>query len=159
MNSENCALDPAQILQAYLDETAHALLTQNQSEFFDRLRFPHFILTESMTLRGNTKHDLQDLFHSVSAYLCDNGVTDYARLVKSARFETSTIIVGEWVTHILQDVRRLVEPYPSQGRLVLTDGTWRASHIVQGFRYNEVPFRLPVVSTHPVVRALDDLNQ
>ena len=158
-DKSSTAYDIVAIYQEYLDFMAKALLARDADRFFSRLYFPHVIITEDATQITHSREELEPLFQSVSNNLIEQRVTDYARIVMSAERESAETIVGHWETHVLQGGHRLVAPYPSCGRLRLVDGVWLSSHVVQGFRYPQLPNRFPLVSDAPQLRDLDTAEQ
>lgn len=133
---------------------AAALLDRDADAFFSRLYFPHTIVTENKTSVTHDRRDLERLFHSVSSTLIQQRVSDYARIVQRAEVESATSIIAQWETHVMKGAQRIVRPYPSRGRLVLVEGEWLSSQVVQGFRYSELPQRFPLVSDTPILRKL-----
>lgn len=119
----------AAIYQTHLDVLSRALLTGDFDSFRARIALPHRITTETDIIEMNTVEQMEKAFRGFAHLYREQGVTDFVRIVTSARFRGPDEIIGTHETHKLRNGKRMQPPYPNRVRLVRgADGLWRETH-------------------------------
>lgn len=137
--------DPAAeaIYQEHLDVLSKALITGDFATFQSRISLPHRITTETDVFQIETLAEMQDLFERFARNYANEGLTDFVRTVRQAKFVTPDEIVGTHISHQMRHGQRILPPYPNRVRLVRSrDGHWRETHCTNAILNNFESFRL-----------------
>lgn len=122
-------MDAHAILQSYLDEVSHAVLTDDWDTYRDSVSLPCHIISHDETKVVATAEDLKSGFELFRDNLQVQKVTDYIRLVESAARMDPDLISGKYTSHILANGQRVLPPFRSQITLRLMGNRWRATSI------------------------------
>ena len=117
------------ILQNYLDDLGHAVMTERFEDYASRILLPLNILTSSANMTVSTVADLEDGFDEFCEMILSLGVTDLIRAVKVARFHGNDHVVGIYETRMLNGRRQVLPSFHSKMWIGTYDGIWKAIKI------------------------------
>jgi hypothetical protein len=130
------------ILQAYLDTISTAVMANDWATYEAGMVLPFHLVTHAANISITTSEDLRAGFDTFRQTLTLQRVTDFIRLVESAKRIDKDLISGSYVTHLLSGGHRLLDPYTSQITLRRLDGTWRAASISNALANSRWPILL-----------------
>lgn len=113
------------IYQAHLDQSTRLVFEGKARAYCDHAQLPFVLRTGEGIEVIETVADLENDIGKLNAWLRQEGVTDYHRIARSARFLDEETIEGFHVTYALRRAMPVVDPYCSRMILRLVDGTWR----------------------------------
>jgi hypothetical protein len=138
------------ILQDYLDRIATAVLTGDWATYEAGVVLPFHLVTHAANITVATQDDLRAGFDAFHQTLQIQRVTDFIRLVETAKLLDKDLISGRYVTHLMAGSHRIIPPYTSQITLRRQDGIWRAASITNALANSRWPLLMPsVVATSP----------
>ena len=135
--------------QHYLDEIVDAIRARDFEAFRAHIALPVTVITAEGTQIIAGSDELRDGFEGYIAALDGHGVTDYVRVVLSATAISPTLASCTYMTHLLRNGARVVEPFPSTVLLRRDDGTWRAISFMVSLTHERWRFRLPGTEEAP----------
>lgn len=147
-------MSPMDILQAYLDEAATAVLADDWATYRDGFSLPCAMISRDTTTIIRTEAALRAGYDSFRVLLGGQGVTDYIRMVETAQFLEKDLISGSYLSHILVSGHGIMPPFRSMLDLRSEGRRWRAAAVTNGLRQNQ----WPLMQAEPSV-ALDKLRQ
>ncbi|MEY1556497.1 hypothetical protein AB3Y40_12770 [Yoonia sp. R2331] len=131
------------IYQTHLDATAEALMQQDFDKMRARVDLPHRMTTETALIETTTVEGMQRNFERFARNYQTEGISEFVRTVKVARFESENEIIGTHISHQMRGSERVVPPYPNRIRLVRgADGHWRETHCANAILNNAENFKL-----------------
>lgn len=130
------------ILQTYLDQIARAVMTDDWETYRAGVVMPFHLVTHTANITVSTEADLRAGFYTFRQTLEMQRVTDYIRLVESAKQVDEDLITGSYTTHLLSGGHRLLDPYTSQITLRRQEGIWRAASITNALANSRWPLLL-----------------
>lgn len=136
------------ILQTYLDVIATAVMTNDWDTYRLGVIMPFHLVTHVANITVSTEQDLRAGFDTFRQTLLVQRVTDYIRLVESAKRVDEDLITGGYTTHLLSGGHRLLDPYASQITLRRQEGAWRAASITNALANSRWPLLL---NSHPSI--------
>lgn len=116
-----------EIYQRHLDVVSRSMMLPGMPEVCPNTALPIRLGTLDAETTLHTYEEVTERIGSFVKNMRAQGVTDYIRIAKSARFSSATRIEGWHVTHILISGTHLVDPYKCEAVLDFQDGTWRMS--------------------------------
>lgn len=116
-----------EIYQNHLDVVSQTMMTPGMPALCANTALPIRLGTLDAETDVHTYADLTEKIGNFVRTMLDQGVTDYIRVAKSARFTSATRIEGWHVTHILRSGSHLIDPYKCEAVLDFQDGVWRIS--------------------------------
>ncbi|GAB5445344.1 hypothetical protein [Gymnodinialimonas sp.] len=131
------------IYQEFLDDMGEALISRDADAFVRRIFLPHAIITEDDTVEFDTRAAARQHFEGFSGALAAQGVDDYTRVARAARFESDTHIVGQHDSFMSSGGKLVVPPFSNEMEIILRDGIWGATKIQHKARYVKWPHVLP----------------
>ncbi|RUS58699.1 hypothetical protein EGN72_17355 [Pseudorhodobacter sp. E13] len=134
--------DASTVLQTYLDHIAQAVMVNDWDTYRAGVVMPFHLVTHSANITVSTEADLRAGFDSFRQTLVVQRVTDFIRLVESAKQVDKDLISGSYTTHLLSGGHRLLDPYTSQITLRRQDGIWRAASITNALANSRWPLLL-----------------
>lgn len=112
------------VAEALLEVTGDALMTSDFPAFAAVFRVPQQMATMAGPIHMETVEDMQRAFVDMCQHFKAIGVTDMFRTCVSAEYRTPTKIETTHVSELLQNGKRLNEPYPVFSVLEKIDGNW-----------------------------------
>ena len=140
-------MDATQILQAYLDEVAAAVMAEDWSTYRDCVCLPCRIVTHDEDMLIETDADLRAGFDVFCNTLQSRRITDYIRLVESASRLSSDLIEGSYATHLVSGGQRILPPFRSEMTFRLMGNRWRAVSVTNPLTKSRWP--LVRLQLHP----------
>ena len=128
--------------QAYLDAVADAIRARDFEAFRGLMALPVVVITAEGTEVVAGTDDLRAGFDGYLAALDGHGVTDYVRVLVSATRVSPTLASCTYVSHLLRNGARVVEPFPTSVML-RHDGGWRGTSFMLSVTHDHWRFRLP----------------
>jgi hypothetical protein len=116
-----------EIYQRHLDVVSRSMMMPGMPDVCANTALPIILGTLDAETQLQSYEELMNLIGSFVQNMRDQGVTDYIRIAKSARFTSATRIEGWHVTHMLRSGTHLVDPYKCEAVLDFEEGVWRIS--------------------------------
>jgi hypothetical protein len=145
--------DPVGIYQGVLDQVSAAVMAADPATARPWFQIPYTMRTLGGEFTVRTEQDFDTDLLSHAQHLHSQGVTDYVRLCRRARYLTIDCIAGAHVTHTLRNAFEVVPPYDTRMILIRGADRWRvaeAEHDVLNdrwpFHWLSVPDRGPTGS-------------
>ncbi len=132
-------------LQDWLDRMGDATLRGDWEGYSPGIRLPFRLLTETAEITVATEADLKRGFEGFVASLHSQRVSDYIRLVTSAKL-TGDRLDGTYVTHVLAESVRVLPRFESAITLQRDGTVWRAIFISNTLNNDRWPIDLPGVT-------------
>lgn len=135
---------PQDIYQDWLDVISAAMMAGEAETFADAVLLPFVMRTTAGVSVQETRAEVIADATNFMGALRSQGVTDYVRLVKRARYLREDVIEGWHRTHVLRRATNVVEPYGNRLILRRVDGVWKVSesdHELSGKRVPEMLLR------------------
>ncbi|MBM7069815.1 hypothetical protein [Actibacterium sp. 188UL27-1] len=169
--------DPLKIYQHNLDVVSEAILSGNFDGISQHIRLPHICRMGQTDIVIEREEDYVQGMREYGEGLRNQGVTNYIRLGKAARFMSDRFISGWHMTYVLSGATSIVRPYRSRMVLQLEDACWRVvqsdhelaadrwpvigQSVVQGavsgdYENSELDFRVTSESADPIYQAFLD---
>lgn len=142
-------VDPLEIYQTMLDFVSGAVLRGDLARYLSAVILPYTIHTESARFELARAEDLAATFLSASGELRHNGVTDYIRLGREARYVSRRQIEGTHYTHLMRGTTRIAPPYVASQTLVSDGAVWRFSAARYAIANDRLPLGLPIAGRDP----------
>lgn len=117
------------ILQTYLDDLGHAVMSERFEAYAARIELPLNILTSSASITVSTPAELENGFDEFCDMMRSLGVTDLIRTVKVARFIGNDHVVGIYETRMMGDRRQVLPTFHSKMWIGTYDDVWKAIKI------------------------------
>lgn len=114
-----------QIYQELLDRLSEAYMREDFDYFRSMIHTPHEFVTKSGETILNDDEGLHRAFITFRRYMDSQGMTDFVRTSKSARFVSETEIEGTHVSHLVCGTKWIEEPYLVMSQLKVIDGIWK----------------------------------
>ena len=134
------------VLQSFLDEIGDALMADDWPTYRPCVHLPcHIVSFEGNTV-VTTEAELRDGFNEFRDKLRFHRVTDYIRLVEHAAQLEHDMISGSYLSHLICNGHRLMDPSRSQITLRLIDGRWRAASVTNGLANSRWSFARQTLS-------------
>lgn len=141
----------AELLQNYLDLVAAAIMNGDWETYENRVMLPLLLVTHAENIVVSTPDDLRAGFDTFRQALEIQKVTDYVRLVETAKIVDDDLLTGRYITHLIAGAHRILQPYTAQITLRRNGGVWRAASITNGLANSRIPFvGLSVADTPPI---------
>jgi len=134
--------DAESILQTYLDRMADAVMHDDWHDYRAGVILPFHLVTHSANITLATEEDLRATYDGFRQTLQVQRVTDYIRLVQTAKQIENDLISGSYITHLLSGGQRLLDPFTSQITLRRHDDAWRAASITNALSNSRWPLLL-----------------
>jgi hypothetical protein len=115
------------IAEAILEVTGDALLSGDFEAFAAVFHVPQTMATMAGSIHMETIDDMRRAFDDMQAHFKAVGVTKMVRTCVAAEYKSPTRIETTHVSELLQDNRRLTEPYPVYSILEKVDGDWKVT--------------------------------
>ncbi|MCK0095546.1 hypothetical protein MWU60_08175 [Yoonia sp. F2084L] len=115
------------IAEALLETTGNALMSGDFDAFAAVFHAPQVMATMAGPVHMETVDDMRRAFDGMHEHLTAMGVTHMYRTVVAAEFKAPSMIESTHVTELLQDGKRLNEPYPVFSVLKMIDGNWKVT--------------------------------
>ena len=131
MNDLDARCDSAAlaIYQSHIDHLTACLMKGDFEAFAARIHLPHHIRNINAAFSSRTEDDMRTIFEQVAERLAADGIDQFIRIGTSARFENTSIIVGEHKSEMLRGAVRAIAPFTNRLRLVQTaEGVWKETH-------------------------------
>lgn len=132
-------MDPADILQSYLDAVSIAVMTDDWDTYCAGICLPCHIISHNESKVVATVDDLKVGFDQFRDTLRIQRVTDYIRLVESATQLDQELISGRYVSHLICGSHRLMPPFRSEITLRLVENRWRAASVTNSLPNSRWP--------------------
>jgi hypothetical protein len=132
-------MDSRQILQAYLDEVAAAVMAEDWPTYRDSVELPCRIVTHDEDKLVTTEEDLRAGYDVFRDTLRSQRITDYIRLVESASRPGNDLIAGSYTSHLLSGGQRILPPFRSEMTLRLVGNRWRAVSVTNALANSRWP--------------------
>lgn len=116
-----------EITQAFLEQTADALIKKDFEAFAHFVNVPHVIETPDQKTIVKTRAALQEIFKHVVQDHADRNVTQLVRTCEVAEFQGAFKIEAVHITHMMSGNWRVMEPFPTLMLLELIEGRWQAT--------------------------------
>lgn len=129
--------------QAFLDGMVDSIRARDFEAFREHIALPVTMINAHGTQVIAGTDDLRAGFEGYVAALDGHGVTDYVRVVTSITRVSPILASCTYMTHLLRNSVRVVEPYPSAVMLRRDDGVWRATSFMVSLTHDRWRFRLP----------------
>lgn len=142
-------MQPATILQTYLDEVGEAVMAERFADYAARVQLPLRIQTEAANLNVDTIEDLQDGFDDYTEMLRGYGVTDMVRSVKAAVFQGTNHVVGVYDTRLMAEAVQVLPTFHSKMWIGCYDGVWKAIKIHNTTKEARWPLLLTRLASDP----------
>jgi hypothetical protein len=133
----------ADILQAYVNEAASAVLSDDWDTYRDGISLPCAMISRDTSVIVAKEADLRAGFDAFRAMLKGQNVTDYVKLVEHAHFLDKDLISGYYLSHILSNGRTVIPPFRCLLDLRLEGKRWRACALTDGLRHDQWPGMQP----------------
>ncbi len=130
------------ILQTYLDTISAAVMANDWATYRAGVIMPFHLVTHTANITVSTEKDLRAGFDTFRQTLELQRVTDFIRLVESAKQVDQDLITGRYTTHLMSGGHRLLDPYTSQITLRRQDNIWRAASITNALANSRWPLLL-----------------
>ena len=117
--------DPLKIYQHNLDVVSDAILADDMATVCRHIKVPHLCRMAQTEIVVESEEEYAQGMSEYGQGLRNQGVTNYIRLVKQARFLTDDYIIGWHMSYVLNGATTLIRPYRSRMVLHLEDGIWR----------------------------------
>ena len=127
------------ILQSYLDDASLAVMTGDWETFRNGISLPIHIISHDESKMIFTAEELKLGFDHFCNTLRTQKVTDYVRLVESARQLDDALISGSYVSHLIAGSHRLTPPFTSEMTLRLVGNSWRAVSVTNALAKSRWP--------------------
>lgn len=137
------------IAQAYLDEVAAIVMADDWEAYTDVISRPFLLVTHNQTLSFATPDDIRSVYLDFRQLLQTQKVTDFIRLVESARQIDTNLISARYVTHLMSGSHRLMAPVQSSISLRLEGNRWRAASITNAVSRSRWPLMMPKLGLDP----------
>ncbi len=115
------------IAEAILEITGDALMTGDFDAFAAVFHVPQFMATMAGPVHMETVDDMRRCFDEMHQHFKGIGVTELVRACVAAEYKSPTRIESTHVTELLQNGKRLNEPYPVFSVLEKIDGDWKVT--------------------------------
>jgi hypothetical protein len=132
-------------LQDWLDRMGDATLGGDWQSYMPGISLPFRLLTETAEITVTTEADLKQGFDAFVASLHSQQVSDYIRLVTSAKLSGDRLD-GTYVTHVLAESVRVLPRFESAISLQRQGTIWRATTISNTLNNDRWPIDLPGVT-------------
>lgn len=142
-------VDPLDIYQTMLDFVSDAVLRGDVEQYLSAVTLPYTIHTETKRFDLSTSDALSATLLCVSGGFRRQGVTDYLRLGREARYVTRHRIEGTHYTHIMRGSERIAPPYVASQTLVFDGSGWRFCEARYAILNDALPFTFPEAGTNP----------
>ncbi|SEN29498.1 hypothetical protein SAMN05216227_1010110 [Pseudorhodobacter antarcticus] len=130
------------ILQAYLDKVADAVMHDDWPRYLAAMTLPFHLVTHNGNIALTTEADLRATYDGFRQTLQVQRVTDYIRLVQTAKQIDDDLITGSYITHLLSGGQRLLDPFTSQITLRRSESVWCAVSITNALVSSRWPLLL-----------------
>jgi hypothetical protein len=120
--------DARDIYQAMLDDTSRLVLNGDADAYCQHVVLPFVLRTSEGETVIESHADMATDILKINTWLQSQGVTDYIRLARTARFLDRDTVEGFHVTYALRNALHVIDPYSN--RMILkrgSDGMWRAT--------------------------------
>jgi hypothetical protein len=143
-------MDADEILQGYLDIVSDAVMAQDWDAYEGKIILPLQLITHTTSINVATPEDLRTGFDAFCQTLQVQKVTNYVRLVETAKQLDQDLIAGRYVSHVMAGTHRILPPFTSQITLRRQGGVWRAVSITNSLANSRWPFvGISVAETSP----------
>ena len=142
-------MQPIAILQTYLDDLGHAVMSEQFEAYAARIQMPLRILTSSANLNIATIEDLEDGFDDFIAMLQSYGVTSMIRTVQAAVFQGTDHIVGVYDTRLMNERQQVLPTFHSKMWIGCYGGVWKAIKIHNTTKAARWPILLTRLASEP----------
>lgn len=132
-------MDPAAILQAYLDEVSAAVLRDDWATYRAGICLPCAVISHSESKIVATEAELRAGFVAFRDTLRAQRVTDYIRLVDRATMLDAELVAGSYMSHLISGGHRIVAPFQSLMTLRRVGGRWCAASVTNGLANSRWP--------------------
>lgn len=132
-------MDPAILLQTYLDQVSQAVMTDDWPAYCARIALPCHIVSHNENKLVTTVEDLRAGFDQFRDTLRMQRVTDYIRLVEAASQLDADLISGRYVSHLISGSHRLIPPFRSEITLRLAGTEWCAVSVTNSLPNSRWP--------------------
>ncbi|MEM7491004.1 MAG: hypothetical protein AAF390_17950 [Pseudomonadota bacterium] len=124
-------MDAAEIYQAHLDATSHAMWIGDRATLAALIGAPHAVTVNGETRVFRSVDEVIDGAAAFRASMVRLGATAYHRVAISAAFETDErqTIQGRHRVYILHGGSYIIDPYETEMTLVHDDDHWRCGDI------------------------------
>lgn len=129
-------------LQTYLDNISTAVMQGDWDSYRALMILPFHLVTHSANIVLASEADLRSSFDGFRQTLELQHVTDYIRLVQTAKQIDDDLLTGSYITHLLSGGQRLLDPFTSLITLRRTDGVWRGASITNALSTSRWPLLL-----------------
>jgi hypothetical protein len=116
------------IYQAHLDTSTRLVFRGDAEAYGEHAQLPFVFRTAQGVEVIETANDLSDDIRQVHEWLASQGVTDYHRIARSARYLDEDTIEGFHVTYALRGATPVVEPYASRMILKRVGEIWKTTY-------------------------------
>jgi hypothetical protein len=116
------------IYQAHLDISTRLVFRGDAEAYAAHAQLPFVFRTAQGVEVIETARDLSDDIHQLQEWLTCQGVTDYHRIARSARFLDEDTIEGFHVTYALRGATPVVTPYANRMILKRAGTIWKTSY-------------------------------
>jgi hypothetical protein len=140
----------AKLLQEYLDFVSAAVMAGDFEAYQRKIMLPFALITHAENISVSTPEQLRINFHAFRQTLQMHKVTDFIRLVESAKIVDEDLLTGCYISHLIAGGHRIMQPYTSQITLRQRDGVWCAASITNSVANLRWPFLLPSVTNTPL---------
>ncbi|MCB2127445.1 MAG: hypothetical protein H6897_08715 [Rhodobacteraceae bacterium] len=142
-------VDPLDIYQTMLDFVSDAVLRGDVEQYLSAIALPYTIHTEAKRFDLTGADDLRATLICVSGGFRRQGITDYLRLSREARYVTRRRIEGIHYTHIMRGIERIAPPYAASQTLVFDGSVWRFCEARYAILNDALPIVFPEAGRNP----------
>jgi len=142
-------VDPLDIYQTMLDVVSDAVMRGDVDLYLTAVTLPYAIHTETKRFDLTSTEAQRATLLCVSGGFRRQGVTDYVRLGRAARYVSRHRIEGTHYSHIMRGTERIAAPYAASQTLVFDGTAWRFCEARYAVNSDEWPVAFPVTGLHP----------
>ncbi|WP_108816217.1 hypothetical protein [Loktanella sp. Alg231-35] len=125
--ADQATIAASDIAEAILEVTGDALMSGNFDAFSAVFHAPQTMVTMAGPVYMENLEDMRRAFDEMHQYLKGMGVTEMIRACVASEYTSPTRIESTHVTELLQNGKRLNEPYPVFSILEKVNGGWKVT--------------------------------
>lgn len=145
-----------EIVQDFIDVMATATLAGDWDTYSAHVSLPFELITASARMIVSSDEDLRQGFDQFHEMLKSQRVTEYIRLVDTARQDTPLIVTGSYTSHFMAGSHRILPPMHSQITLRLDGNLWRALSITTEMTNARWPILVPRLAQDTSPKGADE---
>ena len=118
-------------LQGFLDSVGQAAFDGDLATYLSLTERPYSIITADRTRVLETEDEMAAHLHRFRAGVLSQRLTQIVFILRTINMISPTLATGTYVTHLMRNAERIVDPYTSLVILRHRDGAWRAVSTIQ----------------------------